>query len=78
MKHIEVEKPFEFEFKGEIYYFCYPRPISRNNGRTYSEVARYWRKGSNKEKTYPFYVKEEDMGRLYYIISEDIKTELSK
>ena len=78
MKRIEVEKPDEFDFRGETYCFCYPIPVTRNGGRTYSEVARYWKKGTNKENTYPFFVKGEDMVRLHSIIIEGIKEELGK
>lgn len=78
MKHIEVEKPYEFDFKGETYCFHYPNPVTRNGGRTYSEVARYWKKGTDSEITYPFFVKGEDIGQLHRIIIEGIKEELSK
>lgn len=78
MKHNEIEKPYEFDFNGETYCFLYPIPVTRNEGRTFSEVARYWKKGTDKEYTYPFFVEGEDMVHLHRIIIEGIKEELSK
>lgn len=78
MKQIQVDKPYEFDFKGETYCFCYPAPVTHNNGRTYSEVARYWKKGSDTKETHPFFIKGEDIVRLHRIIIEGIIEELSK
>lgn len=56
------------------YYFTYNDPKYNSKGRTYSEVAQFWKEGHDDQKELvSFYTKEDEIDLTHQKIEEQIE-----
>lgn len=63
---------------GVKYSFSYPPPVTRDNGKTYSEVATAWEDGTDERFTVPFFVKGDELWKVHEKITEGIEEQKKK
>ena len=69
-----INEVYTYTIAGERYCFQYPNPVTRDGGKSFSEVATVW-KECDKENTFnvPFWTKAEDISKTHDVIISQIE-----